>query len=79
MDVQIRYWCPVSNMIKVHYWGSFFQYETSAEVLATALLEILKDLDMSKMVQLSMDGPNVNWLILKMLQKERDEKELSPL
>ena len=79
MDVQIRYWCPASNMIKVRYWGSTFQYETSAEVLATALLDILKDLDMSKMVQLSMDGPNVNWLILKMLQKERDEKELSPL
>ena len=79
MDVQIRYWCPTSNLVKVRYWGSTFQYEASAEVLVLALLEVLKDLDLSKMVQLSMDGPNVNWLILKMLQKEGEEKELSPL
>lgn len=72
MDIQIRYWCPSSNIVKVRYWGFTFQYKTSAEVLTAALLEILKDLDMSKMIQLSMDGPTVNWLILKLLQKERD-------
>ena len=49
MDIQIRYWCPIINMIKVRYWGSTFQYSTSAEVLVTELLEVLKDLDISKM------------------------------
>ena len=60
MDIHIRYWCLLTNQVKVRYLDSQFQYKASADVLLDALNESLKTLDSSKMHQLSMDGPNVN-------------------
>ena len=36
----------------------------------------MKTLDDSKMLQLAMNGPNVNWFILSELRKQREEKEI---
>ena len=79
MDIQLRYWCCASNRVKVRYWDSKFKYGSPAEVLLQTLNEGLKSLDSKKMIQLSMDGPNVNWSIFSKLQKQREEEELPPL
>ena len=63
MDIVLHYWCPVSNEVKVRYWDSTFQYGAGAAILLAALNEGLKLLDSEKRIQLSMDGPHVNWLI----------------
>ena len=63
MDIVLRYWCPVSNEVKVRYWDSTFQCGAAADILLAALNEGLKSLDVEKRIQLSMDGPHVNWLI----------------
>ena len=39
----------------------------------------VSDLDLSKMIQLSMDGPNVNWKFARTLSKGRTENGLSDL
>ena len=39
----------------------------------------LDGLDVSKLIQVSMDGPNTNLLFLKKMKKERSENELSGL
>ena len=39
----------------------------------------LSDLDLSKMIQLSMDGPNINWKFARTLSKDRTENGLSDL
>ena len=79
MVVQIRYWCENSNMVKVRYWDSQFQYGAPADTLLNSLNISLSKLDTSKMIQLSMDGPNVNRAILKGMQKEREELEIPVL
>ena len=63
MDIVLRYWCPVSNEVKVRYWDSTFHYGATADILLAALNEGLKSLDSEKRIQLSMDRPRVDWLI----------------
>ena len=45
-----------------------------ASDLMQSLIEVLKDLDyVNKMVQISMDGPSVNWALLDNLSIHRKE------
>ena len=43
--------------------------------LVKALDDTLEDLDLLRMIHLSMDGPNTNWAVLSMIQNNRQEKE----
>ena len=80
MDLQIRYWCPESNVAKTRYLGSQFQYSTTADAL---MEELLKGLPSSptlmKMTQLAMDGPHTNWLVLKKMDEYREKEEMPPM
>ena len=71
--------CVKTNIVKTRYWDSQFQYGSPVDTLLGALNESLKTLQNEKMIQLSMDGPHVNWLILSRMQNEREEAEHSPL
>ena len=57
---------------KIGYWDSEFLGHTTHQDLHDSLQEGLELFDMEKMVQLSMDGPNVN---LKLLQKVKDSRD----
>ena len=76
MDVVIRYWCEKNNRVKVRYWDSQFQHGAAADTLLNGLNNSLSKHDTSKMIQLSMDGPNVNWAILRKMQEQRAELEI---
>ena len=54
------------------YWNSEFLGHTTHQDLHYSLQEGLRLFDMEKMVQLLMDGPNVN---LKLLQKVKDSRD----
>ena len=68
MDICLR----LTNKVQDRYWNSEFLGHTTHQDLHDALQEGLKSFDVGKMVQLSMDRPNVN---LKLLQKVKDSRD----
>lgn len=80
MDMQVRFWCPDQNIAITRYWGSQFQYRTTAEALTQELIKGLPSSPtLENMHQLAMDGPNTNWLVLSKMQKFREDEEMPPL
>ena len=77
MDVIVRYFCSTSGQVESKYFTSEFLGHTRAE----DLLEKLEKLNLPSkyMLQLSMDGPNVNIKVQKDLQKKRKIENLPQL
>lgn len=61
MDIHVRYWDTSSNFVCTRYFKSAFLGHATANDMMVKFLDCLKLIDLKKMVQLSMDGPNVNW------------------
>ena len=62
----------------VRYLGSAFLGYTTAADLKRNFDEATKDLDKGKMIQVSMDGPNVNWKLLSSIVDERQSNDDYP-
>ena len=69
MDICIRFLNKETRQVEDQYWDSQFLGHTAHR----KLLESLKDFDITKMVQLPMDGPNVNLELLKVMKEQRKE------
>ena len=65
MDICLRFWNKENNRVENRNWDSKFLGHTTHDRL--------KVFDMGKMVQLSMDGQNVNLMLLNKLKEERNE------
>ena len=61
MDIVVSYWDSSVQKSCVQYLTSKFLNYWSAENLNLCLNEALKELDVSRMIQLAMDGPHINW------------------
>ncbi|KAH8038463.1 hypothetical protein HPB51_001636 [Rhipicephalus microplus] len=70
MDVLIRFWDPADDVVKTSYLTSCFLGHTRAEDLAAAFKKATENIEPAKILQLSMDGPNVNLKLLKSLKQE---------
>ena len=79
MDLLVRYWDVSEKRAVVRYWNSVFLGHTTHLDLLKSFNEGLEGLDLSKLVQVSMDGPTTNLKFLQELKKERAENELSSL
>ena len=79
MDLVLRYWDDMIEKVQVRYWDSMFLGHTKAVDLLKSINDGLTGLDLSRQIQLSMDGPNVNWKVLSEMKKEREEAGLSKL
>ena len=79
MDIVLRFFNENTGQVETPYFDSRFLRRPNSINLLDSLLEGLSPLDMDKMIQLSMDGPNVNWDVLKRLSLSREEKEFSKL
>ena len=79
MDVQIRFWDEETSSVTTRYFDSQFLSRPNALNLVNAINAAVIDLDKSKMIHLSMDGPNTNWAVFKEIQKKRKQEEKSPL
>ena len=75
MDCTIRLWNNETGVVCSRYFDSKFLLRPNSKNLFEKLLESTKSLDLSKLLQLSMDGPNVNWDVLKLMSTHQGEKE----
>ena len=76
MDITIRDWDDVKNLVQTQYFDSKFLQRPNAEMLFEKIKEFLTELDESRLVQLSMDGPSVNWNVLEKLDDYLMNKDL---
>lgn len=70
MDVAVRYWDREANQVKTRYFSSVFLHSSKAVDLKNGLIEAVGIQNLSKIIQVGMDGPNVNFSMLKMLKEE---------
>ena len=70
MDILLRYWDNIAKMVKVRFWNSSYLGHATHKDLLEGFNSSVSDLDLSKMMQLSMDGPNVNWKFGRTLSKD---------
>ena len=61
MDLGVRYWDQEKNRVISVYLTSQFLGHTRAKDLVDKFLSGLSKLDLRNLVQISMDGPRVNW------------------
>ena len=73
MDLQLRYFDVEDDLVKVRYIDSKFIGQSSNVDLLKAFLSGLEKLDHSTISQISMDGPNVNWLFYEKYVEHRKE------
>lgn len=71
MDIVVRYWEPTQNVVATRYLISSFLGHAAASDLLKNFTECLQSLSLStsKLLQISMDGPNVNWKFVDDLKK----------
>ena len=72
MDVHIIYFDDEKMQVTRNYIGSHFMGHATAEDTYRSLKEVHRELDLShNLVQLSMDGPNVNLKTLEIVEENR--------
>lgn len=73
MDIHIRFWKTNSNTATTRYLTSVFLGHSDAKSLLESLKSSIPPSEMQKVLQLSMDGPNVNHKVHSMLQNDLKE------
>lgn len=80
MDIVIRFWNDETNADSSRYFGSSFLGQASAQCLFTSFKEALTEVPLTMLMQISMDGPAVNWkfldLLVDSLQEDHDGAHL---
>ncbi|KAK6189059.1 hypothetical protein SNE40_005105 [Patella caerulea] len=69
VDDHVRLWDNGSNCVVSHYLTSEFIGHGKAEDLLPVLIKCVDDIGLNKsnLLQLSMDGPTVNWKLVRLL------------
>src|SRR3989442_5404410 len=68
MDIHIRYFDKCSGKVSTRYLGSQFLGHATADDLVRNFLETMTDLNSRQLIQISMDGPSVNWSFIDKLK-----------
>ena len=79
MDIILICFNDVGGLVETKYFNSGFLKRQNSNDLHDNLLQSLSTIDLGKMIQITMDGANVNWDLLKILSKYREENELPEL
>ena len=79
MGVAIRFWNYSKKQTETRYLTLEFLYRPNAENLGNSFSSALKHLDQQNLLQLSMDGPSVNWNVLDIVSEKRNENEFEQL
>ena len=79
MDIIVRFWDDDEGMVKTRYLDSKFLKRPNCQNLLEKLLDGISFLPLCRMLQLSMDGPNVNWSVFKMLVEHSSEHDFGTL
>ena len=79
MDFHVRIWEGAE--VRTRYYHSEFMGHATAEDMITTFETGTSDLDLGQLIQLSMDGPNVNWkfydLVQHRLQRDNNKSMLN--
>ena len=67
MDMYIRYWNTSLNTVQTRYYNSQFMGKAAAKDVFKTFKECVNGMDEDKLLQVSMDGPNVNTSFLTSL------------
>ena len=78
MDIVVRYFDTDSKVVVRYLDSSFLGYGTHLDILRD-FNEAAANLNPSKIFQVSMDGPSVNWKFLEKLTNERKDKDFHQL
>lgn len=78
MDLNVRYWCGKDNEVKTRYLNSAFLGRSCSNDLIKAFKDAVNPLDLKKLLQLSMDGPNVNLKFFRELSADLKEMSEDP-
>ncbi|XP_070386228.1 uncharacterized protein [Dermacentor albipictus] len=70
MDVLVHFWSDAEGSVKTRYLTSCFLGRTRAEELVSAFKSATDGLSRSKILQISMDGPNVNMKFRREIKQE---------
>ena len=73
MDFVVRYFNK--DRVTCRYLTSEFLDHTHVDDLKKKFEEGIKDLEKKKMLQVSVDGPNVNWQLYDSIVEERNEND----
>ena len=68
MDVHIRSW--IDGQVMSRYLTSQFMGHATADDVVDHFRSALEGLHLNQILQISMDGPNVNWKFLEIFQGE---------
>lgn len=79
MDIHVRFWKNKSNTVTTRYLTSVFLGHSDAKSLVDSLKTSIPSSEMKKVLQLSMDGPNVNHKLHSMLQNDLKESSSKSL
>ncbi|MBP1527239.1 MAG: hypothetical protein H9Q66_04895 [Spiroplasma ixodetis] len=71
MDVLVQFWDNTSNKLSTRYLTSLFLEKCTADNMCSTLITALNGfgLKLGNMIQISMDGPNVNLALFKLLHE----------
>ena len=75
MDVVIRYLEKSNNVTQTWCLDSKFLNRPNAEQLSSSICESLTNLREDKLLQLSMDGPFMNWKVLGLFGEKLESKD----
>ncbi|KAK1898471.1 Adenylate cyclase type 6 [Dissostichus eleginoides] len=75
MDIILRYWSEREGKVAVRYFTSEFLGHTQTEKLLESINRSLSPLDPKKLLQISMDGPTVNWKFLRIFQEDKSKED----
>ena len=75
MDIVLRFWDSSKNVVVTRYLNSTFLGHATAKDLEKNFREGLLGLSDKNILQVSMDGPSVNWKFLESLRESRDEMD----
>ena len=76
MDMIVRFWDSKSNKVSERYFNSEFMGHATAADMLTHLKNKMALLNPSSLVQISVDGPDVNWKFYHNLFQERKGEDL---
>ena len=79
MDLLIRYWDNDADRVCTRYMRSEFMGHSTADDVLETFDNGIFEVNESKFMRVSSDGPNVNLAFLKKCASMREEKELEPV
>ena len=79
MDILVRFSDCEKHMAQTRYHNSEFLGGAKAEQILENFIEGSKKLDLSKMLQVSSDGPNVNLKFLELYGEKREMDDVPRL